>query len=61
MMLPTGPAPADAQSDWPLRRLADQMGLSRLPCPSPARERLAGANTPLERDALLAQGRKPQA
>lgn len=52
MALPTGPAPPDAQPDWPLRRLADRMGLARLPCPAGAAGRLAGANTPLERQAL---------
>jgi len=57
MALPTGPTPADAQPDWPLGRLADRMGLARLPCPAGATERLAGANTPLERQALQGSGK----
>ncbi len=55
MALPTAPTPPDALPDWPLRRLAERMGLARLPCPPGARGRLCGANTPLERQTL--QGR----
>jgi len=59
MRLPTAPAPADAQPDWPIRRLAERAGLARLTCPPEARERLAGANTPLERQGLL-RSRRPE-
>ena len=59
MALPT--APLVAPPDWPLRRLADLAGLAHLPCPPQARQRLAGANTPAERDALLGRSLKPQA
>ncbi len=55
MVLPTAPTPPDARPDWPLRRLAERMGLALLRCPPGARERLSGANTPFERQAL--QGR----
>ena len=53
MVAPTAPAPAEARPDWPLRRLAEAFALVALPCPPGARERLAGANTPEERLALL--------
>jgi molybdopterin-guanine dinucleotide biosynthesis protein A len=53
MVLPCGPAAPQAEPDWPLWRLADLLGLSRLPCPPEARPRLAGANTPEERQALM--------
>lgn len=46
--------PEDAQAGWPLRRLADGAGVSRLPSPPDVELRLRGANTPQERDALLA-------
>ncbi|HTI66421.1 MAG TPA: NTP transferase domain-containing protein [Caulobacteraceae bacterium] len=45
--------PADAAGDWPLLRLTERCGLSRLACPPTARARIRGANTPGERAALL--------
>lgn len=47
-------APEGAQADWPLFRLADAVGAQRLACSEPARARLRGANSPAERDSLLA-------
>ena len=44
--------PADASAGWPMARLAE--GLVKLDCPEAARARVRGANTPEERDALLA-------
>ena len=46
--------PADAQPDWPLRRLVERAGLAVLACPKAVLARARGANTPAERDALLA-------
>ena len=46
--------PADARADWPIRRLVEAAGLAAPPCPPSVRDRLRGANTPAERDALLA-------
>ena len=51
--------PTEAQAGWPLARLADHAGLRRLGCPADARGRLRGANTPAERDALLADLSEP--
>jgi len=45
--------PAAAGAGWPMARLIDQAGLSRIACPPAAWARLRGANTPEERDALL--------
>lgn len=53
MVLPTAAAGIPAEADWPLRRLAASCGLASLPPPAGARERLSGANTPLERQRLL--------
>lgn len=47
--------PADALPDWPMRRLVERAGLAQLSCPAGARARLRGANTPQEREALLAE------
>lgn len=47
--------PADAMAGWPLRRLVERAGLARLICPAASQVRLRGANTPAERDALLAE------
>ena len=55
MVLDIAALPADAQAGWPMARLADRAGLIRLICPPEARARLRGANTPTERDALLAE------
>ncbi len=48
--LPRGTAP-----DWPMARFAEMIGVLRQPCPKHARARVRGANTPEERDALLAE------
>lgn len=45
----------DAEADWPLGRLLERAGAARLSCPPKAAARLRGANTPEERQALLAE------
>ena len=45
----------DAEAGWPLARLLERAGAVRLTCPPQAAARLRGANTPAERDALLAE------
>lgn len=45
--------PAEAQSDWPLRRLVERMGLVQIVCPKDRWSHVRGANTPRERAALL--------
>lgn len=47
-------APPEAGAGWSIRRFASAAGLQRLPCAPAARDRLRGANTPAEREALLA-------
>lgn len=47
--------PAEAAFDWPLFRLADAAGLERLACADEVARRARGANTPAEREALLAE------
>ena len=49
--------PADAQADWPLRRLVERAGLAALPCPAAVQRWVRGANTPGEHAALLADWR----
>lgn len=55
MALPLDAVPQDAANDWPLRRLVERAGLPRLDCPAEVARRVRGANTPQERDALLAE------
>jgi molybdopterin-guanine dinucleotide biosynthesis protein A len=55
MVLDVEAAPTEVEAVWPLARLADRIGLARLACPLEARARLRGANTPAEREALLAE------
>lgn len=43
----------ESGAGWPMGRLVERAGLIRLACPSEARARLRGANTPEERQALL--------
>lgn len=50
--------PHEAGPDWPLRRLVEKTQLAILPCPPDLEPRLRGANTPQERDALLAAWRQ---
>lgn len=50
--------PDDAQAGWPMGRLVERAGLTRLPCMEAARPRIRGANTPEEREALLEQLRE---
>ncbi|MBS0408618.1 MAG: NTP transferase domain-containing protein [Proteobacteria bacterium] len=50
--------PDDADPDWPLRRLVERARLATLPCPPGLAGRLRGANTPEEREALLAAWRQ---
>ena len=52
--------PTAAPADWPLRRLAEQARLAILACPAAVERRIRGANTPDERDALLADWRDDQ-
>lgn len=52
--------PGDADPDWPLRRLVERARLATLPCPPSLALRLRGANTPEEREALLAAWRQGQ-
>jgi molybdenum cofactor guanylyltransferase len=46
--------PPDAGAGWPVARMIERAGLVRIPCPPDAKARLRGANTPAERDDLLA-------
>ena len=46
--------PSDARADWSMARLAERAGVARLAPSSDARVRLRGANTPQEREILLA-------
>ncbi|MBV9509207.1 MAG: NTP transferase domain-containing protein [Caulobacteraceae bacterium] len=46
--------PRDADPAGPLRQLTDRSGAARLPCDAALARRLRGANTPEERQALLA-------
>jgi molybdopterin-guanine dinucleotide biosynthesis protein A len=55
MALALAAAPTDAQADWPMARFVDRAGLTRLTCDPGAQARLRGANTPAEREALLAE------
>lgn len=54
MALPVASLPPEALPDWPMRRLAERAGLARLRLPAEAAARLRGANTPEERETLLA-------
>lgn len=54
MVLVLDAVPPEAEPDWPLRRLAEWMGLAPLDCPPDVAVRVRGANTPQEREALLA-------
>jgi molybdopterin-guanine dinucleotide biosynthesis protein A len=45
--------PQDAEPGWPMARLAERIGVSRLSCAADAHPRLRGANTPKEREVLL--------
>jgi len=47
--------PVDAENDWPLRRLVERAGATTLPCPEALAQRLKGANTPQDREALMAR------
>ncbi len=53
MVVDLSALPVDAQADWPIGRLVDRAGLKRLACADAARSRIRGANTPMEREALL--------
>lgn len=55
MMVNLDALPREARADWPIGRLIERAGLTRLPCGAAARSRIRGANTPEERKALLAQ------
>lgn len=54
LVIDAGAAPPDAGVGWPVRRLVAEAGLARLPVPPGAADRLRGANTPEERERLLA-------
>lgn len=49
--------PLDAEAGWPVGRLIERTGLARLAPPQESTARLRGANTPEERNALLADQR----
>jgi molybdopterin-guanine dinucleotide biosynthesis protein A len=53
MVVARGALPPEAETDWPLRRLAERAGLSTLAVSVEAATRIRGANTPEERAALL--------
>ncbi|WP_304175992.1 molybdenum cofactor guanylyltransferase [Phenylobacterium aquaticum] len=53
MVLAPAALPAEAENDWPLRRLVERAGLSQIPVGPEAQARIRGANTPEERDHLL--------
>ena len=53
MALDLAALPAEAGAGWPLGRLVERAGLVRIACPADRLERLRGANTPQEREALL--------
>jgi molybdopterin-guanine dinucleotide biosynthesis protein A len=53
MVIDAAALPTGAAASWPLARLVERAGLSRLTCPEEARLRLRGANTPQEWAALL--------
>ncbi len=55
LVVALGALPADARADWPMARLAERAGVVRLAAPTQAQARLRGANTPEEREALLAE------
>jgi molybdopterin-guanine dinucleotide biosynthesis protein A len=53
MVLDPAATPADVGLGWPVRRLAEAAGLSQLPLPPGAADRIRGANTEAERLRLL--------
>lgn len=53
MVIAVAAIPADAGAGWPMGRLVERGGLSRLAVPPDSEARLRGANTPAEREALL--------
>ena len=53
MVLDLTALPTDAVASWPLGRLVERAGLRRVPCPADSLDRVRGANTPQEREALL--------
>ena len=54
LVLDVAAMPRDAGQGWAVGRLIECAGLARLVAPPGAAERLRGANTPAERDRLLA-------
>ncbi|HEX5377964.1 MAG TPA: hypothetical protein VFW47_05290, partial [Phenylobacterium sp.] len=61
MVLEVAAAPAEAEAEWPLRRLVERAGLLQL-TPSPdALLRLRGANTPEEYGRLAREAGLPRA
>lgn len=53
MVLELSAIPPDAVANWPLGRLVERAGLRRIACPAERLDRVRGANTPQEREALL--------
>jgi molybdopterin-guanine dinucleotide biosynthesis protein A len=49
-----------AAANWPIGRLVERAGLARLACDDEGRPRIRGANTPDEREVLLALLRDEQ-
>jgi molybdopterin-guanine dinucleotide biosynthesis protein A len=54
LVIAAGAAARDAGPGWPVRRFVEASGLRRIAPPPGAAVRLRGANTPAERQALLA-------
>lgn len=54
LVMDVASAPPDAGPGWAVARFIQVAGLSRIICPPEAAARLRGANTPAERDRLLA-------
>lgn len=54
MVVEVAAIPDDAAADWPLKRLVERAGLARPMPTADAVRRIRGANTPEERNALLA-------
>lgn len=54
MVIDLAAIPSEAAPGWPLARLIERAGLTRVVCRLEVAARIRGANTPGERDALLA-------
>jgi molybdopterin-guanine dinucleotide biosynthesis protein A len=59
MVIDLAAVPTATEAQWPLQRLVQAAGLAVLACSDQARPRLRGANTPEERQRLLADPESP--